>query len=153
MTFKQKCIHEAGPFPFDFEKEKRENFSKIISLLHEMDRNMWTVSAFNFGSMIENYKTVYGLTTHELETLISLLSNIFYEEKESSVEPRIIILKLLNRLLDEQIEISDNFRISNQKLMEIVMDRIKNGTKDPLKHQDGYMEELSKFILAIAKYG
>lgn len=37
--------------------------------------------------------------------------------------------------------------------MEIVMDRIRNGTKDPLKHQDGYMEELSKFIVRIAKYG
>ncbi len=33
------------------------------------------------------------------------------------------------------------------------MDRIKNGTKDPLKHQDGYVEELSKFILVISKYG
>jgi hypothetical protein len=37
--------------------------------------------------------------------------------------------------------------------MEIVLDRIKNGTKDPLKHQDGYVEELSKFILMISKYG
>ena len=60
---------------------------------------------------------------------------------------------MLNRLLDEQIEISANFNISNQKLMEIVLDRIKNGTKDPLKHQDGYVEELSKFILMISKYG
>ncbi len=60
---------------------------------------------------------------------------------------------MLNRLLDEQIEISTNFNISNQKLMEIVLDRIKNGTKDPLKHQDGYVEELSKFILMISKYG
>lgn len=33
------------------------------------------------------------------------------------------------------------------------MDRIKNGTKDPLKHQDGYMEELSKFILNLSKFG
>jgi hypothetical protein len=55
--------------------------------------------------------------------------------------------------LDEQIEISANFNISNQKLIEIVLDRIKNGTKDPLKHQDGYVEELSKFILMISKYG
>lgn len=37
--------------------------------------------------------------------------------------------------------------------MNIVLDRIKNGTKDPLKHQDGYVEELSKFILAISKHG
>jgi hypothetical protein len=81
------------------------------------------------------------------------LANIFYEEAESSVEPRIIILKLINRLLDEQIEITDNFKISNEKLMEKIMDRIKNGTKDPLKHQDGYMEELSKFILLMSKFG
>ena len=46
-----------------------------------MDRNMWTVSAFNFGSMIEAYKAVYGLTGHQLEILISLLANIFYEEQ------------------------------------------------------------------------
>jgi hypothetical protein len=37
--------------------------------------------------------------------------------------------------------------------MDKIMDRIKNGTKDPLKHQDGYMEELSKFIMNISKYG
>ena len=103
--------------------------------------------------MIEAYKTVYGLTSQQLEIFISLLANIFYEEPESSVEPRLIILKLLNRLMDEQIEITSNFTISNQKLMEIILDRIKNGTKDPLKHQDGYMEELSKFILLISKYG
>ncbi len=33
------------------------------------------------------------------------------------------------------------------------MDRIKNGSKDPLKHQDVYMEELSKFVLGLSKYG
>lgn len=37
--------------------------------------------------------------------------------------------------------------------MSKIVDRIKNGTKDPLKHQDGYMEELSKFILTISKFG
>ena len=31
--------------------------------------------------------------------------------------------------------------------MKILVDRVKNGSKDPLKHQDAYMEELSKFIL------
>lgn len=85
--------------------------------------------------------------------MISLLANIFYEEAESSVEPRLIILKLLNRLMDEQIEISENFKVSNEKLMGKILDRIKNGTKDPLKHQDSYMEELSKFILTISKFG
>ncbi len=55
--------------------------------------------------------------------------------------------------MDEQIEITDNFKISNQKLMLKILDRIKNGTKDPLKHQDGYVEELSKFILVMSKYG
>lgn len=37
--------------------------------------------------------------------------------------------------------------------MSKIVDRIKNGTKDPLKHQDGYMEELAKFILTISKFG
>lgn len=55
--------------------------------------------------------------------------------------------------MDEQIEISDNFKVSNEKLMSKIVDRIKNGTKDPLKHQDSYMEELSKFILTISKFG
>ena len=52
MTFKQKYIHEKGPFPFNFEEERIDMFQKIINLLQQYDRNMWTVSSFNFGSML-----------------------------------------------------------------------------------------------------
>lgn len=37
--------------------------------------------------------------------------------------------------------------------MNIIIDRINNGTKDPLKHQDGYLEELVRFILYFSKFG
>ena len=46
-----------------------------------------------------------------------LLTNILYAETESSVEPRLVILKILNTLLEYEIEISGNFIISNQRLM------------------------------------
>jgi hypothetical protein len=37
--------------------------------------------------------------------------------------------------------------------MSKIDDKIKNGSKDPLKHQDVFMEEFSKFIIAVSKYG
>lgn len=82
-----------------------------------------------------------------------LLSNIMYEQFNGGVEARLIVLKLLNRLLEQQIEITNNFTISNEKLMTKIDNLIKNGSKDPLKHQDVFMEELSKYIVSISKYG
>ncbi len=41
-------------------------FNKIINLLDKFDRNNWTISAFNFGSLLQNYKQVYGLTSDQL---------------------------------------------------------------------------------------
>jgi hypothetical protein len=37
--------------------------------------------------------------------------------------------------------------------MKLLINRINNGTKDPLKHQDSYLEEFCKFIMYFSKYG
>jgi capsule polysaccharide export protein KpsC/LpsZ len=48
----------------------------LLALISTTQREKWLSTGFNCGSLIEAYKQVYGLTSQQFETLLTLLSNI-----------------------------------------------------------------------------
>lgn len=103
--------------------------------------------------MIEAYKQVYGLTSQQFETILTLLSNIGLKEEGLSTETRVFILRLLNTLTEFQIKITDNFKISNKKLIELLESYANEGVDGTLRNSDAVVEELSKFTLFFSRFG
>lgn len=83
---------------------------------------------------------MYGLTSQQFETLITLLSNIALKEQGLSTETRVLILRLLNALTEYQIKITDNFRISNRKLLQLLDTLANEGIDGTLRNADAVVE-------------
>jgi len=75
------------------------------------------------------------------------------KEEGLSTETRVLILKLTNSLTDYQIKITDNFSISNLKLLQLLDRLAKQGMDGTLRNADAVIEELSKFILYFSRFG
>lgn len=125
----------------------------MIVLISTTDRTKWLSTGFNCGSLIEAYKQVYGLTSQQFETILTLLSNIGLKEEGLSTETRVFILRLLNTLTEFQIKITDNFKISNKKLIELLESYANEGVDGTLRNSDAVVEELSKFTLFFSRFG
>lgn len=65
-----------------------------------------------------------------------LLINIAFQEVGLSTDVRAYILRLLNTMSQFQIKITDNFKISNQKLLKYLEELAKEGLEGALKHSD-----------------
>lgn len=63
------------------------------------------------------------------------------------------ILRLVNTLTELQIKITDNFSISNKKLMELLESYADEGVDGTLRNSDAVVEELSKFTMFFSKFG
>jgi hypothetical protein len=103
-------------------------------LISTTDRAKWLSTGFNCGPMIESYKQVYGLTSEQFETVLSVLMNIAFKEEGLSTDVRAYILRLLNTMTQYQIKISDNFHISNHKLLAYLEQLVESGLNGNLKH-------------------
>ncbi len=82
-----------------------------------------------------------------------LLINIVFKEEGLSTDVRAYILRLLNSMTQYQIKITDNFKMNNRLLLKYLRDVAKEGIEGTIKHSDGVIEDLSKFILFISKFG
>lgn len=122
-------------------------------LISTTERRKWLSTGFNCGSLIEAYKQVYGLTSQQLETLITLFSNIALMEEGLSTETRVFVLRLINTLSEFQIKITDNFTVSNRKLIDLLQSYADEGVDGTLRNSDAVVEELSKFTLFFSRFG
>lgn len=122
-------------------------------LISTTERRKWLSTGFNCGSLIEAYKQVYGLTSQQFETLLTLLSNIALREEGLSTETRVFILRLINTLTELQIKITDNFTVSNRKLIDLLQSYADEGVDGTLRNSDAVVEELSKFTLFFSRFG
>lgn len=75
------------------------------------------------------------------------------KEEGLSTETRVFILRLVNTLTELQIKITDNFSISNKKLMELLESYADEGVDGTLRNSDAVVEELSKFTMFFSKFG
>ena len=103
--------------------------------------------------MIESYKQVYGFTNGQFETILMVLTNMAIGEEGLSTDIRAYLFRLLNTLAQYQIKITNNFSISNKKLLKYLWNIVKEGLEGNLKHSDAAIEELSKFIFFYSKFG
>lgn len=122
-------------------------------LISTTERRKWLSTGFNCGSLIEAYKQVYGLTSQQFETLLALLSNIALKEEGLSTETRVFILRLINTLSEFQIKITENFSVSNRKLIDLLQSYADEGVDGTLRNSDAVVEELSKFTLFFSRFG
>lgn len=122
-------------------------------LISTTERAKWLSTGFNCGSLIEAYKQVYGLTSQQFETLLTLLSNIALKEEGLSTETRVFILRLVNTLTELQIKVTHNFSISNKKLIELLQSYADEGVDGTLRNSDAVVEELSKFTMFFSRFG
>lgn len=76
LTLKQRYLQANSPISIAFDEERTRNFDKLLVLISSTDRTRWLSTGFNCGLLIQSYKQVYGLTSQQFETLISLLANI-----------------------------------------------------------------------------
>jgi len=81
LTLKQRYLQANAPQPPNFEEERTRNFEKLIVLISTTDRTKWLSTGFNCVSLIEAYKQVYGLTSQQFETILTILSNIGLKEE------------------------------------------------------------------------
>ena len=116
-----------SPSPPNFEAERTEQFEKLIVLISSTERSKWLSTGFNCGPLIESYKLVYGFTNEQFETVLMLLINICFGEEGLSTDVRAYILRLLNTLAQYQIKLTDNFNISNKKLLGYLWSLVKEG--------------------------
>ena len=69
-----------------------------------------------------------------------MLINIVLCDRGTSVQTAISVLRLANKILDFQIEITSNFTINNKVFLDRFREYMNNGTKLPLKHVDAFVE-------------
>jgi hypothetical protein len=81
------------------------------------------------------------------------LANIGLKEEGLSTETRVFILRLINTLTEFQIKITDNFKISNKKMIELLESYANEGVDGTLRNSDAVVEELSKFTLFFSRFG
>ena len=62
-------------------------------------------------------------------------------------------MRLVNTLSEFQIKITDNFSISNRKLIELLQNYADEGVDGTLRNSDAVIEELSKFTLFFSRFG
>jgi hypothetical protein len=56
-------------------------------------------------------------------------------------------------LTEFQIKITNNFKISNKKLIQLLENYANEGVDGTLRNSDAVVEELSKFTLFFSKFG
>lgn len=152
-NLKQAYLHANSPQPHDFEAERSRVFTQLMVLLSTTDRKDWLATGFNCGSLIDNFKQVYGLTNQEFETLVMLLSNIALAEEGLNTETRVLTLRTINTLAEYQIKVTDNLHLSNRKLLALLQRYAGQGVEGTLRQLDDVVTELSKFTFYFSKFG
>lgn len=152
MALKQQYLHANAPLPPPFLSERVAHFQTLLRLLTP-NPTRWLPAGFNPTPLIETYKQAYGLTSSQLETLLTLLLNIALQEEGLSTETRVVIMRLINSLTEYQIHITDNFRLNNGRLLALLRKLAKQGLRGTLRSADAVVEELCKLVLYFSRFG